>query len=72
MTPPEIAGPVPDPALAGVSARFDDFRGRLVPLRLVDPYGVWVSYHLDDVPDVIHRAEAEARAGGWVAGFVSY
>lgn len=72
MTPPKVPGPAPDPALAGVSARFDDFRGRLVPLRLADPYGVWVSYHLEDVPDVIRRAESEARAGSWVAGFVSY
>ncbi len=72
MTSPKVPGPLPDPALAGVGARFDDFRGRLVPLRLVDPYGVWVAHHLEDVPDVIRRAESEVRAGGWVAGFVSY
>lgn len=61
-----------DPAWAGVSARFDDFRGKPVPLRLVEPYGAWVAHHLEDVPDVIRRAESEARAGSWVAGFVSY
>ena len=72
MTPQKAPGPMLDPALAGVSARFDDFRGKLVPLRLVDPYGVWVAHHLEDVPGVINRAESEARAGGWVAGFVSY
>ena len=72
MTPPKVPGPPPDPALAGVSARFDDFRGELVPLRLVDPYRVWVAHNLDDVPEVIRRAESEVRAGSWVAGFVSY
>ena len=72
MTPPKDPGPMLDPALAGVSARFDDFRGRPVPLRLVEPYGVWVAHHLEDVADVIARAESEARAGSWVAGFVSY
>ena len=72
MTSQKAPGPMLDPASAGVSARFDDFRGRLVPLRLVDPYGVWVAHHLEDVPDVIHRAESEAGAGDWVAGFVSY
>ncbi len=60
------------PQPAAVAARFDDFRGSLVPLRLVDPYGVWVAHQLDDVSDVIRRAESEARAGRWVAGFVSY
>ena len=72
MTPSTVRRPLLDPAVAGVSARFDDFRAKLVPLRLVDPYGVWVSHHLTDVQDVIHRAEFEARAGNWVAGFVSY
>ena len=72
MTRPKVPGLMPDQALTDVSARFDDFRGRPVPLRLVEPYRVWVAHHDDDVPDVIHRAESEARAGGWVAGFVSY
>ena len=66
------AAPAPAPLPVTVSARFDDCRGRPVPLRLVGPNGVWAAHRPEDVPGVIHRAESEARSGSWVAGFVSY
>jgi para-aminobenzoate synthetase / 4-amino-4-deoxychorismate lyase len=56
-----------------IAARFDD----LVPgsersFRLVDPIGELRAGALGQVRDVLSRAEREAAAGRWVAGFVAY
>ena len=72
MVPAVVPGSPPAFPSTGVSARFDDCRGSPVPLRLVGPNGVWEAQRLEDVRGAIHRAEAEARSGSWVAGFVSY
>ena len=62
-------GPSP---LDSVAARFDDLRGDTAPLELRDPYRVLAATRTEEVPEVIRGAEAEARSGGWVAGFVAY
>ncbi|MDX1690700.1 MAG: aminodeoxychorismate synthase component I [Acidimicrobiia bacterium] len=54
-----------------VSARFDDLvSGR--SFRLDTPAATWTAGSLDDVSGALRRVEHEARAGRWVAGFVSY
>jgi para-aminobenzoate synthetase/4-amino-4-deoxychorismate lyase len=54
-------------------ARFDDLSSSPArSVRLAAPLGELVARAPDDVPGVIERAEAEAAAGRWVAGFVAY
>ena len=63
----------PEAMLSGaVTARFDDLRGRPVPLELCDPYRVLAATRNEEVRGVIEEAEAESLAGAWVAGFVAY
>lgn len=42
------------------------------PLRFIRPRLLLVAHRLDAVPAVLARADALARAGEWVAGFVTY
>jgi len=58
--------------LEGVTARFDDFRGDGKPLRLDNPYRIWQAHQTEEVRAVVDQAEAESRAGGWVAGYLAY
>jgi para-aminobenzoate synthetase / 4-amino-4-deoxychorismate lyase len=54
-------------------ARFDDLFGPSnESFRLVRPVDEIVATTLEQVPDVLARAEREAVAGRWVAGFVTY
>jgi para-aminobenzoate synthetase/4-amino-4-deoxychorismate lyase len=55
-----------------ISARFDDLTPGGRSFRLSDPSAVFVATTTDAVVSVIREAEAAARRGGWVAGFVSY
>jgi para-aminobenzoate synthetase/4-amino-4-deoxychorismate lyase len=56
-----------------IAARFDDLApGTQRSFRFVDPLDELVATTLDDVRAVIDRAEAQALAGRWVAGFVGY
>ena len=65
--------PTPEAGLSGaVTARFDDLRDRAVALELREPYRVLAADRIEDVRGVVERAEAEALAGAWVAGFVTY
>lgn len=50
---------------------FPDVHGRL-RLHLAEPVAVLTARSLAEVPRVIAEAERRARAGEWVAGFVSY
>ena len=58
--------------LSRVAARFDDMRREPDPLELRDPYRIMATSNPARVRAVIEEAEREARAGGWVAGFVTY
>ncbi|MYD04785.1 MAG: aminodeoxychorismate synthase component I [Acidimicrobiia bacterium] len=62
----------PRPSLEGVTARFDDYRGGVPPLRLDDPYRIWQAQQIEEVRTVVDQAEAESRAGAWVAGYIAY
>jgi para-aminobenzoate synthetase/4-amino-4-deoxychorismate lyase len=54
-------------------ARFDDLsRGSARSFRLVEPIDELVAFSTADVVPLLARAEAEAAAGRWVAGFVAY
>jgi para-aminobenzoate synthetase / 4-amino-4-deoxychorismate lyase len=56
-----------------IAARFDDLApGTQHSFRFVDPVEELVATTLDDVSAVIAGAEARARDGRWVAGFVAY
>lgn len=57
---------------AAVSARFDDRRGGAGSVELRDPYRVLEAVRAEEAPEAVREAEAEALAGGWVAGFVAY
>ena len=65
--------PTPEAGLSGaVTARFDDLRDRAVALELREPYRVLAADRIEDVRGVVERADSEALAGAWVAGFVTY
>ena len=55
-----------------MTARFDDYRGGVPPLRLDDPYRIWQAQQIEEVRTVVDQAEAESRAGAWVAGYIAY
>ena len=60
-----------DPRVSSVSARFDDLTtGRGVVF--VQPGEQFVATTSDEVASVLDAAEAAARRGSWVAGFVAY
>jgi len=62
-----VSGVIP-----GVVVRFDDTRPGGAGLALTDPRAVLVAPEVDDVRSVLEDAEAAARAGSWVAGYVAY
>ena len=62
----------PGGAGAAVSARFDDRRGGAGSVELHGPYRVIEAVRAEEAPEAVREAEAEALAGGWVAGFVAY
>jgi para-aminobenzoate synthetase / 4-amino-4-deoxychorismate lyase len=55
-----------------IEARFDDLTGREPSFRLVEPVGVLEAARCEEVAPTIAAAEAAARRGLWVAGFVAY
>jgi len=57
---------------SGVFARFDDLGVGGRSFVLADPVDRFVATEPGQVPDVLAAAEAAARRGRWVAGFVSY
>ncbi|HEX6131480.1 MAG TPA: aminodeoxychorismate synthase component I [Actinomycetota bacterium] len=55
-----------------LEARFDDLTGREESFRLAEPVGVLEAGRTEEVAATIAAAEAAARRGLWVAGFVAY
>ena len=49
-----------------------DFAELGAPLYLHRPLRIHQAHHPDSVTDILQRAEQEAQAGHWVAGFLSY
>ncbi|MHB8190630.1 MAG: aminodeoxychorismate synthase component I [Ferrimicrobium sp.] len=56
------------------SARFVDLRNSPTTsaFRLVDPVATFAARELEEVAATLNNAEAAARAGFWVAGFLAY
>ena len=55
-----------------IDARFDDLTGTTPSFRLMDPVGVVEATRSEEVIGAIEAAEAAARRGLWVAGYVAY
>ncbi|MGH2680341.1 MAG: aminodeoxychorismate synthase component I [Actinomycetota bacterium] len=55
-----------------LEARFDDLTGASPSFRLAEPVGVLEATRAGEIVAVLEAAEAAARRGLWVAGFVSY
>jgi para-aminobenzoate synthetase / 4-amino-4-deoxychorismate lyase len=55
-----------------LEARFDDLTGASPSFRLAEPVGVLEATRAGEVVAVLDAAEAAARRGLWVAGFVTY
>ncbi|HWF73386.1 MAG TPA: chorismate-binding protein [Solirubrobacteraceae bacterium] len=53
-------------------ARFDDLRPGAQSMLLTDPAQEFVAHAPEEVKDALRAAEHAARAGHWVAGFVTY